>query len=64
MTTQELEHLLELATQALADIAYSDDLTASQRRKKAGRVYEQIRATFAGPAQSASAPRHPAPEGR
>ena len=38
------EELLELALGALADIALSDDMTEEQRRHKAKRVYDEIRA--------------------
>lgn len=39
----ELKELLSTAIEALADIAYANDLTEAARRNKADRVHKEIR---------------------
>ena len=48
-TKEQLSDLLEIALGALADIGHSDDMTLVIARKKAKRIYNEIRAKFKEP---------------
>lgn len=46
MKPEDLQRLLDIALGALADIAISEDLTLQGAKRKAQRIYDEIRAEY------------------